>query len=62
MPLPVKLEGNVIELGLCEYQHLHLRPNQLYRFIVMPECSKCEAEAAIAKLPDTSNIIERMTI
>jgi len=32
-----------IELGLCEVEHIMLRPNQLYRFIVMPGCEKCKA-------------------
>ena len=34
---------SVIEMGLCEVQHIMLRPNQLYRFVVMPDCEKCKA-------------------
>ena len=34
---------SVIEMGLCEVEHVMLRPNQLYRFIVMPGCDKCKA-------------------
>ena len=34
---------SVIEMGLCEVEHVMLRPNQLYRFIVMPGCEKCRA-------------------
>ncbi len=36
----------VIVMGLCEIPHIMLRPNQLYRFVVMPGCKKCEAAAA----------------
>ncbi len=40
-----------IELGLCEVEHIFLKPNQLYVFVVIPDCEKCaqlakEAEGA----------------
>jgi len=34
---------SVIEMGLCEVEHVMLRPNQLYRFTVMPGCDKCKS-------------------
>ena len=36
----------VIEMGLCEVPHIMLRPDQLYRFVVMPDCEKCKDAAA----------------
>lgn len=41
----------VIEMGLCEVPHIFLRPNQLYRFVVMPGCKAC-TDAAV---PYTQN-------
>ena len=37
----------ITEMALCESRHLCLRPNQLYRFIVFPECEECQTLAAI---------------
>ena len=34
---------SVIEMGLCEVEHVMLHPNQLYRFVVMPDCDKCKS-------------------
>jgi hypothetical protein len=34
---------SVTVMGLCEVEHVFLRPNQLYRFVVMPGCDKCKA-------------------
>lgn len=31
----------VIELAMCEYSHLVLKPNQLYKFVVREDCSEC---------------------
>lgn len=58
----LKAAQSVIEMGLCEYPHVGLRPNQLYRFIVMPNCDKCKAEAEAYKPPDTNQIIESLTV
>lgn len=41
---PQKVD-DVVEMGICEVPHIMLRPDQLYRFVVMPGCKKC-AEAA----------------
>lgn len=38
---PTIKESEVTEMYLCEVAHLFLRPNQLYRFIVAPDCQKC---------------------
>jgi hypothetical protein len=42
----VNPDSEVIEMGLCEVPHIGLRPDQLYRFVVMPDCQKCEDAAA----------------
>lgn len=34
---------HVIEMRLCEYQHLFLHPDILYRFTVDPDCKECNA-------------------
>lgn len=31
----------VTELSLCEQDRLVLKPDQLYRFVVMPNCKRC---------------------
>ena len=41
--VPAQCDCSVIEMGLCEVEHIMLRPNQLYRFVVMPDCEKCKA-------------------
>ena len=41
-----RLGPDVIEMGLCEVPMIGLRPNQLYRFVVMPDCENCKAAAA----------------
>jgi hypothetical protein len=43
---PAPKADDVIEMGLCEVPHISLRPDQLYRFVVMPGCAKCESAAA----------------
>lgn len=44
-------QNKIIELGMCEKDHLYLRANQLYRFIVMPNCKECERLDQESKLP-----------
>jgi hypothetical protein len=44
--IPVAQPETVIEMGLCEVDHIMLRPNRLYRFVVMPNCKKCEELAS----------------
>lgn len=45
-------DDNVIEMGLCEVEHVMLRPNVLYRFVVMPDCSRCKELAAAYEVPN----------
>ena len=40
----------VLDLFLCESQRLVLRPGQLYRFRVDPDCEKCKAIEAEGEL------------
>lgn len=35
------------ELALCESSRLGLRPNELYRFYVLPNCDTCKTEAKL---------------
>jgi hypothetical protein len=42
----------VIEMYICEIQHLHLKADQLYRFIVQKDCDNCKVAAIVA---DPSN-------
>jgi hypothetical protein len=44
--LIAQLDG-LITLGLCEQDKLILRPNQLYMFTVMENCSECRDLAAV---------------
>jgi hypothetical protein len=37
----------IIEMALCEVNHVFLKANQLYRFVVMPNCKECAALAAV---------------
>ena len=37
----LKAEEKIVEMALCEVDHISLRPNSLYRFIVMPDCEAC---------------------
>ena len=39
--------NEVTELALCESEHLILRADQLYRFVAMPGCKRCEELAAV---------------
>lgn len=39
-------DENICVLCLCESQHLYLRPNQLYRFVVCPDCEECKELAS----------------
>jgi hypothetical protein len=41
------MEPEVIELALCESKHLVLRPNTLYKFIVIPTCEECKKLASV---------------
>ncbi len=50
-------ESDCIEMGLCEVKHVMLRPNQLYRFVVMPGCKKCE-KLDVYKSPKRKNLIK----
>ncbi len=34
-----------VVMALCEVPRIMLRPDQLYRFVVMPGCAACEAAA-----------------
>jgi hypothetical protein len=40
----------VVEMGMCEAPHVALKPNQLYRFVVMSSCDMCKKIAALAAL------------
>lgn len=40
----------VVELAMCEQEHLVLKPDQLYVFRVMPGCARCEALAVRSDL------------
>ena len=42
-----KQESDVVEMALCETQHLFLRPDQLYVFRVVAGCKECELLAKI---------------
>lgn len=33
---------DVIELNLCEQEHLILKPDQLYLFLAAPDCPDCQ--------------------
>lgn len=41
------LPTNVVAMALCEVEKVILRPNQLYLFVVMPDCPKCESLASV---------------
>jgi len=50
------MNNEIIEMALCEVDHVMLRPNRLYRFIVMPNCPACEKLASVYDPdPDKSN-------
>lgn len=40
----------ILELRLCEASRIWLKPNQLYRFTVDPQCANCR-EAAVKATP-----------
>lgn len=42
-------EEDILELALCEQNHLILRPNRLYRFVAIEGCANCEELAAVYK-------------
>lgn len=46
---PADAEREVIEMGLCEVEHTMMRPNRLYRFVVLPNCEKCQKLADVYK-------------
>jgi len=51
--------GDVIEMGLCEAEHVFLRPGRTYRFISMPGCARCRELADIYaqdNLPDPPSV------
>lgn len=48
-------DPNICEMGLCEVGHIFLKPNQLYRFVVIEGCKKCAALAHIALGNETTN-------
>lgn len=41
----------VVELCLCETEHLVLRPHQLYYFVVDEDCARCKELAALSAPP-----------
>ena len=43
----MKEPENVCEMALCEVEHLFLRPDQLYRFVVMEGCDRCKKLAEV---------------
>lgn len=42
-------------MGLCETEQLVLHPNQLYRFMVMPDCARCAELADVETSTDSSS-------
>ena len=43
-------QEKVVTMALCEVLHVCLRPNQLYKFVVMPGCDACkEADAYLGE-------------
>ena len=44
-------EEEVTEMFLCETERLFLRPNQLYRFKVSPDCKRCRELAEMFETP-----------
>lgn len=49
-------EKDICELALCETRHIYLKPNQLYRFVIIPDCKECERLAKEAELPPFLNV------
>jgi len=41
-------DDTVVEMRICEIQHLFLKPNQKYVFTVDPTCESCVKAAAAA--------------
>ena len=41
--------GYIREMALCEVNYIHLHPNVLYRFVVVPGCEKCQKENVYEK-------------
>ena len=35
---------HVVKLAYCEFEHLYLRPNTLYKFIIIDGCESCAAK------------------
>lgn len=50
-PVQQGKEAEPLELRLCEAQRLCLKPNQVYRFTVDPECPACRGAALLAAAP-----------
>jgi len=42
-------QGTVIEMCLCEVEHVFLHPNQKYRFVVLPGCKRGQQLAVLAQ-------------
>lgn len=42
-----RISQSRVDLALCEQEHLILRPDILYRFIVHPNCERCNELATI---------------
>ncbi len=42
-----EIKQDVIELAMCEQEHLILRPNRLYMFVVHKGCKRCEELAKV---------------
>ncbi len=43
--------AEVFEIGLCETEHICLKANQLYRFVVLGDCKRCKEMAEYAECP-----------
>lgn len=37
-----EVKEHIIEMYICEVDHIILQPNQLYRFLIHPNCEKCK--------------------
>jgi hypothetical protein len=49
----------IIELALCEQTHLILKPNVLYRFVVMEGCYQCEELARLGDPTPQSSVLSQ---
>lgn len=42
-------DSQIIEMGLCETEQVILKPDQLYKFVEMPNCKRCAELAKFNK-------------